>query len=203
MIRSLAALALSATLAGCGFTPLYSVEGDTSVAAAMRDVYLVELNGPAAPSQHLAEALRNALPGDAQANGRYQLAIDLRDQRRSVVVTVSAATRRYDYTLLATYNLIDGETGAKRRQSLSTTVSYGVVESQYASLVGREDAERRAAIELARKIEFDIALYLKDRAPVTGSVQLPDVMGEELVGEDLRNEGEVVDDVETIPPTTP
>lgn len=182
------ALTLAPALSGCGFTPLYATEGPTAVAAQLQQVSFAELTGPKNPSRYFLGEMRDALPTSVNTDGRYQLTVALTERRQAISVTASANTRRFDYYLFGEYVLTDTLSDTKRKKKLETVVSYGVVESQYASLVGREDAERRAAEELARKMELDIALFLKGRAPQNEGVDLPDVFNEELIEGGLPEE---------------
>ena len=160
-------------LAACGFSPLYATT-DEGIRSEMRGVTVGQVTGPPDAAYFAEDALRDVLPGRGQAT--YTLDVQLRDQRRAVAVTRAANTTRFDYVLNARYALRDVETGEVRRNTISTTVSYGVVESQYASLVGAEDAVRRAAVDLARRVETDVALYLKGRAPDETSVDVSPVL---------------------------
>jgi len=183
-MRTLTCIALVLSLpalSGCGFTPLYATDGPTAVAKELSSVQIADLEGPANAGRYFQRALSDNLASNAATATRYQLAVELKEQRRAIAVTVSANTRRFDYYLYGTYILTDTLKNETRKKRLDAVVSYGVVESQYASLVGREDAERRAAEELARKMELDIALFLKGRAPKNTGIVLPDVFDEELI----------------------
>jgi LPS-assembly lipoprotein len=158
----LALLALA--LGGCGFTPLYSSVGDEGYGELLDDVTIRPVQGPEAARLEVEEALGSVLPASPKGE-RYTVEVSLQEQRRGVAVTLDNNTRRFDYRLLATILYTDNETGEKRRQNLQSVVSYGVVSSQYATLVGQEDAVRRASIALARKIETDLLLYVRGRAP--------------------------------------
>ena len=188
--RLLALLCLPALsgAAGCGFTPLYATAGE-GIRAEMRGVVVGRVSGPPDAAYYAEDALRDALPGDGAA-AQYALEVQLRDQRRAVAVTRQANTTRFDYVLNARYALRDLESGEVRRNTIQTVVSYGVVESQYASLVGREDAVRRAALDLARRVETDVALYLKGRAPEASRVPLAPV----LVDDDEEGLGDFDED---------
>ena len=167
--------------AGCGFTPLYSTQGEMGNQNEMREVAVARLPGTPEPARFLSDALRDTLPGDEGSSARYQMTIGLRDQRRAIAVTRAADTTRFDYYLNGTMILTDTDTGSTRRQTFETIVSYGVVDSQYSSLVGRDDAVRRAALEMARLIEIDVALYLKGRAPEPSGSELPAIIDEDLL----------------------
>ncbi|MEE4207731.1 MAG: hypothetical protein V2I43_00510 [Parvularcula sp.] len=163
-MRLLLALVVLPFLASCGFTPLYSSVGDEGAGEILSEVAIAPIMGPEAARLELHDALSTVLP-DSSEGERYTVEIVLREQRRGVAVTLDNNTRRFDYRLLATVLYTDNETGEKRRQNLQSVVSYGVVSSQYATLVGQEDAVRRAAVALARKIETDLLLYVRGRAP--------------------------------------
>ena len=205
-LATLAGLALLPSLPACGFSPLYGTD-EGGIRSELRSVTVGEVQGPPDIAYYMQGALADVLPqGDAAP--RYTLAMSLREQTRAVAVTRSSDTTRFDYRVRATYTLTDNETGAQRVSGVQSIVSYGVVASQYASLVGREDAVRRAALDLSRRIETDVALYLKGRAPESGTVSLPDVIDDdgremgEPDGTDLDEQGvPVPDEADTDGPT--
>lgn len=173
MMRA-ALLPLLALLAACGFQPLYATnEAGEGLGADLRAVQVAEVLGPPDASYYLQNAIAETLPGDAPA--RYRLGVSLREQQRAIAVTRSAESTRFEYVLNARYTIVDLETGDRRTQRLQAVTSYGVVESQFASLVGQEDAVRRAALELSRRLETDLALYIKGRAPKASA--LPEAPG--------------------------
>ena len=187
-----ALLAVLPAAQGCGFTPLYGTSED-GLRSELRSVAVGEVAGPPDIAYFTRGALDDALPSGADAP-RYTLAVRLREQTRSVAVTRTSDTTRFDYQVRAAYTLTDLESGEVRRNAVDSVVSYGVVASQYASLVGREDAVRRAALDVTRRIETDVALYLKGRAPETGTVPLPDMIDDE--GRDDLGVGDDADDLE-------
>lgn len=174
MIIRLTALLLAAfSLWGCGFAPLYGETDGGGVANALRGIEVGRLSGPASARRFVGQELGDRLPADSTER-RYRLDLTLADSRRAVAVTVSSATTRFDYELKARYALTDLVTGDVHRATIEAISSYGVVENQYASLVGREDSIRRASVELARKIELDLALYLAGRPAADNTVILPE-----------------------------
>lgn len=161
----LALMAFVLVLAACGFRPLYGeLEDDEGTPEQLGSFYIESITGPKDARQEVEDAMRRRVPG-ANGNETHAVSIGLRDTRRGVAVRISSDTQRFDYTLIASLRYRDLESDEVRSQTIRSIVSYGVVDSQYASLVGREDAVRRAAEDLARKIEVDMALFLRDRAP--------------------------------------
>lgn len=167
-------LPAAAALSGCGFTPLYATDGSSDVAEALRSIGIKGIVGPPAPARHFEEALEGRLIETAAP--RYLLSVKLTDRRRTVAATSAADNTRENYTLRADMLMTDTVSGETRFQRLESTVGFGVVDSQYSSLIGREDAVRRAANELARKVEFDIALYLGGQVTEPGVIDTPDAV---------------------------
>ncbi len=145
-------------LSACGFTPLYA-DNDQELTRSLAQVNILPIRQPETASFVLENELRDLT--SRTATTRYDLAVNLRERRRSVAVTGDAQTARFEYTLTAGYTLSDNETGQRYRNAKSVVTSYGIVPSQYASLVAQEDAIRKAAIELAQQIEFDLVFYFK------------------------------------------
>ncbi|GGY45956.1 LPS assembly lipoprotein LptE [Parvularcula lutaonensis] len=163
----LAALALS----GCGFRPLYASGLDGELGGPLGDVSIGDVRGPQDARDLMRSTLSKRLPPQ-DGDERYQMAIDLREQRRAVSVNIDSNARRFNYTLTGKVTYTDKETGERRVQNLQSVASFAVTPSQYASLVAREDAVRRAVLDLARKIELDAAFYAQDVAPTTSNETL-------------------------------
>lgn len=177
MLRLLLAAALLLSLPACGFSPLYATNSDNAVATGLRSVEVGTVTATPEISRHVARELRNLLPAPESGTSRYRVNMNLADIRRAVAVRQSESTSRFDYILAGSYQLIDLETGERvHSKRITAQSSYGIVSSQYASLVGREDAARRAAVEIARRIEIDIALYFAGRSPQDNVIELPDIL---------------------------
>lgn len=195
MIRPALALLLLA-LGGCGFRPLYaSVEGEADGGALGR-VEVGPIRGPRDARDLMRDTLASRFP-PMDGDERYVLAVNLDEVRQAVSVTIDNNARRFNYQLTGNILYLDRETGEQRTQNLQSVVSFAIVPSQYASLVGREDAVRRAVIDLARKIETDAALYAQGRATQTsegglfrGNTQRDPLRAIELEEERSRQEAE-------------
>lgn len=177
MLRPLLAAALCLGLSACGFTPLYSTGGDSQVSEGLRSVEIEHIEATPELKRLVGQELSDLLPEPSGGTPRYSLLLELEDRRAATVVRRSAATTRFDYTLFGSYRLHDNETNKTvHKQKISAMTSYGVVSSQYASMVGREDAARRAAVEIARRIETDLALFFAGRPAEANEVELPDIL---------------------------
>jgi LPS-assembly lipoprotein len=164
MLRA-ALVALAALgLAACGFRPLYAVTDGEKGRPGLSDIEFTAVRGPKAPRDIMRDTLGRRLPENVD-EPRYTAAVDLREQAVAVSVSIDSNARRFNYTLTAAVAYTDRATGERRRQTLQSIASYAVVPSQYASLIAREDAVRRASIDLSRKIEADAVLYAAGQAP--------------------------------------
>ncbi|MEM1409569.1 MAG: hypothetical protein AAGG79_02345 [Pseudomonadota bacterium] len=163
-IVAAAALAvLSMIVSACGFRPLYASLDEEGAGGVLGRIELGAVRGPSDARDQVQSILSRRLPTE-DGNERYTMDINLRESRRGVSVSIDNNTRRFNYQLIATVVYLDRQTKMRRVQSLTSEVSYAVVPSQYATLVGQEDAIRRAAIDIVRKIEIDAAFYAQGRA---------------------------------------
>ncbi|MEM9837534.1 MAG: hypothetical protein AAF830_00120 [Pseudomonadota bacterium] len=161
MIRT-AVLILLLFVSACGFKPLYATGDGPEETAALNQVRLGAVRGPTVSRDIMRTELGDTFRSTS-GDERYLLSVNLRETTRAISVTVESNVRRFNYQLTANIAYADKETGEQRRQNLQSVVSYAVVPSQYATLVGQEDAKRRAVIDLVRKIETDAALYVQGR----------------------------------------
>lgn len=161
-VRTLAfVLALSAGggLAACGFTPLY---GQGEVAQGLATI---QVDAPEGRLGYLLrEALDDAFARDQQKPARWKLAMNLVDRLKARGLRVDNVASRHELTLTADYQLIDIATGAVlRKGQASSEVTYDSADQPYAAISTQQDADRRAAAEVARKIQLDLAVWLTNR----------------------------------------
>ena len=153
---ALATLALSA----CGFTPLYATPGVTPGLAAIETV---------APDGRagflLREQLDDALARDAGVTPAYKLTLDVREQRYARGVRVDNIANRYELRMTVRWRLGDAKTNAEiRKGQAEAAVTYDSADQPYASIAAQEDSQERAATELARRIQLELATWLAGKA---------------------------------------
>ena len=163
-------LAISASIGGCGFRPLYGKRGETSAARnelAQTKVRVVSARDT--KDDRLGQILHNNLldrinPAGRPRDPHYALAVKISVNREAsgIQITEEATRARltvnatFDVTLLATKEtLLDG-----RERSVN---SYNVVDSQFATLSAERDAAERAVREIADSIKARLALYFDGR----------------------------------------
>lgn len=173
-MKRLAPIALSVLLGACGFRPLYGVPDmpKGTMQGTLRSIYVEPM------PERLGYQMRNALIDllDAkgeQAGATYRLrvtltqkseAIGVQSQRTPTGITQTAITR-YNDRLIAEYELVDVRTGAVVTKGMETGLtSYNVLSSPYATLAVQQDADRRAAEDIADRIRVDLAVHFAQQA---------------------------------------
>lgn len=151
---------VAALLTACGFQPIYA-DRSGNIQSALAGVEVTPITDPPRVGYQLQQELDQRF-GEGEET-RYALDIRLSERRDAVAVTRSADTVRFNYELRARYTLRDTRTGEEYEGRKETFASYGIVSSQYSSLVAQEDAIRKAAIDLADQIELDLVLYLRNQ----------------------------------------
>ena len=158
LFKTIALSALLLATTACGFTPLYA-EKDMRVANGLSSIYVVPIPAPEKPGFQLQNALNDRLA--PSGTPEFDLKVVLRETRESLAVTQSANTIRYNYKIDARYTLTQRGTANKWQGRVTAVSGFGVVKSQYASLVGEDDAVRKAVLELADKLEIELALFIR------------------------------------------
>lgn len=155
---------LGVYLSGCGFQPLY---GDAApgapVSAELQSIEIgtLESRHGVIMRNHLLDRLT---PGGAPASPRYRLLVRLRESRFGSGIRVDASVTRFNYRLIARYDLIEQSSGTVLYSDASESiVAYDVVNSQFATLISREDAQERAAADVSDNIKLNLALYFQRR----------------------------------------
>jgi LPS-assembly lipoprotein len=151
-----AALVLSA----CGFTPLY---GPQSVTKGLGSIEVVAADGRA--GYLLREKLDDYLARNVNLLPTHRLKYTIKETRYARGVRVDNVANRYELNLTASWSLIEIKTGKTVRSgSTSAAVTYDSADQPYASIAAQQDSQERAAGEVARKIQLDLASWLAGKA---------------------------------------
>lgn len=155
-------------LAGCGFHPLYAQpDKGVGVAANFSTVYIppIELENA---GYELRNDLLDALQARSRPDGtRYDLKITLRDRNQPIAIqnqTVGALKEveitRYNYTLIADYQLVDRKTQKVLTKGTESSLSaYDVVASPYATLVAQKTAQANTAQDIAQELRLRLGVF--------------------------------------------
>lgn len=163
MKRLLAAAALFSTLAlsACGFTPLYGQHGVTGGLGAIE---VVAADGRA--GYLLREQLDDALARDPNVLASHRLTYKVEEKRFARGVRVDNVANRYELNMKVEWKLTDTATGSEVRKGVATAVvTYDSADQPYAAIAAQQDGQERAAAEVARKIQLDLAAWLAGKAP--------------------------------------
>lgn len=164
-LRTLFVLGLAFALASCGFRPLYGRYGaDPGAQRIFASIYVQPIE-----AERVGYQLRNSLIDLLEAsasptNAIYQLNVDLKEIRQGVTVQPNASITRYNYTLTARYELVDARSGKVVTKGTQSTLSaYNVLPSSATSAFGTQaasqDAQKRAADDIAQRIRLDLGVY--------------------------------------------
>jgi LPS-assembly lipoprotein len=159
MKQKLFLAALLPLLAGCAFHPLY---GDTHLQPQLSSIFVepvAERDG-----YELRNSLINLLASNGQSSGKsYHLKLILNESNQGVALQNDATITRYNDTLTVSYVLTDAAGKEITHGTQSSLASYNTVTSPYATLAGQQDADKRAAQEIAERIRLDLGVFFRRR----------------------------------------
>jgi LPS-assembly lipoprotein len=152
------AACVAATMQACGFQPVYGPR--SGMTAALNDVGIERLNG------RVGQEVRNTLyeeltPGGTPRAPRYLLDIDIVEALEPVAIRRDASVTRFDYRLAVNFTLRDAQT----RQALFSdsaeilTSANRLDQSEFASVIGVDDAKLRAARLIGQDISRRLSAY--------------------------------------------
>src|SRR5690349_4561617 len=162
LLSALAAAAALPALGGCGFAPLYAQPG---LVDGLTHVEVVS------PKSRVGYLLGQDLDDDlGRARGEapvYRLEMELAQHRGAHGLTANATAQRYELDLAVTYTLREIASGkVAHTGKVVSFLSYDSADQPYAGIAAREDTENRLALDVAQKIELDLAAWMT-RRPAT------------------------------------
>ena len=159
---------LAVLLAGCGFHPLYG-GANGGMQATLSTIYVEPI------PERLGYELRNQMidlldgPG-TPTDALYRLKLSLTQTTQGLAVQASPTTSaitRYNDTLKVSYSLVD-MSGKVITSGIETGLSaYNVLPSganaNYGTLAAQQDADKRAAEDIAERIRLDLNVFFAKR----------------------------------------
>lgn len=162
-MRFLLVLSTAVALAACGFTPVYSTlgtgsggAGSPTVVAALSQVDvrpIAERRGMV-----LRQQLNEKLHPAGLQESRYDLQVRLSSRTQELGVRKDSTTSRANLILTANFILWDG-TKRLMRDRVRSTVSYNILDDQYATIASERDAEARALKQISDEIRVRLAVF--------------------------------------------
>lgn len=151
-----AALWAAVVVSGCGFTPLYGAPG---VSASLSSIQVVAPDGRVA--YLVREDLDDAFGRDKEAAPKWRLDFTVTQTRDPKGLNLNNITERYQTDITVNYTLTNTSTGAVAHSGeVTSTVSYDDANDPYAGIAAREDTQRRAASDAARRIQTELAAWM-------------------------------------------
>jgi len=149
-------LLLTPALAACGFTPLYATPGLSSGLSGIESIAPEGRTGFL-----LRQALDDALARNEATPAVYRLTMDLKETRTPRGRRVDATASRYELVLVADWKLVTVATGAVALEGTTQTeATFDRADQPYSGIIANQDAQSRAASELARKIQLQLANWM-------------------------------------------
>jgi LPS-assembly lipoprotein len=152
-------LALALVLAGCELKPIYRGQEGAEVVPDLAAIDVAQLYG------RRGQYLRGYLLDEFNPKGitvppAYQLDIVLRQESNTLAIQLDNTPTRANLALGAVFTLTRRSDGAVLYDSaVRRVVSYNIRSDPFATLITEQDAERRAAREVARQIRTILSLY--------------------------------------------
>lgn len=156
------------TLGACGFHPLYGEMANGKSAGTTFAVIYV----PPIDLERTGYELRNDLLDDLQASSTpagavYDLTVSARDHNQSIAITNNQVGNlkeveitRWNYTLIANYQLIDRKTRkVLSKGQVSSLSGYDVVQSPYATEVALRSAQTNTAEDISQQLRLRLGVY--------------------------------------------
>lgn len=137
---------------------------------AAQQLSLVQVNN--IPNR-LGQQLRNSLIDRFYIDGRpvspeYTLDIALNPSVIKLGIAVDDSATRAELNVLATYTLRNAQGAAVLSGTTSSVSNFNILRSQYATLIGEQDAYDRSVAQLSEDITRRLSLFF-NREPVTAS----------------------------------
>jgi LPS-assembly lipoprotein len=166
--RRSAALLLVATVAACGFRPLYRKnEADPGVTAELAQIRILNVHAVLPKYDRAGQEMHNLLrerlnPDGAPARPLYLLESQLTVTVARTGIQITEEATRARMTANSIFSLRDAATNkVLYHGSEQSANSYNVADSQYATLSAENDAVRRAVREISDAIRLRLAIYFE------------------------------------------
>ncbi|MDP6832182.1 MAG: LPS assembly lipoprotein LptE [Alphaproteobacteria bacterium] len=157
-------------LSACGFQPLHGRssggQGSSASGSTISDMAYVQV---APIADRVGQLVRDRLldrmhPRGLAAQPVFRLTVVLRESREGLAFQQDDSATRFNLRLSASFKLTDTRDGAELLQGTARAIAaYNVVRSDYANLISKRDARRRAAHNVAEGIQDRIAVYFLRR----------------------------------------
>jgi len=137
--------------------------GTPGLSANLSSVQVVAPDGRVA--YLLREDLDDAFGRDKGAAPKWRLDFTVVQSRDPRGLNLNNITERYQTDLIVSYTLTNTSTGEVAHSGeVTSAVSYDDANDPYAGIAAREDTQRRAASDAARRIQTELAAWMASHA---------------------------------------
>ena len=156
---------LLVALSACGFKPLYGVD-KSGLSDPQAELATVRV-GPI--EDRLGQLVRNQLvsyfsPRGHGAQKQYELRVNLSLSSEGTALAQDESATRYNLTLTSGFALFDLASNKKIfAGNVRSIAVYNVIASEYSTLIAKQDAERRAARDVAEELRTRIGVFFSRR----------------------------------------
>lgn len=134
--------------------------GRSSLSPQLASIYVEPI--PERDGFELRNRLIDLLQSDGQQAGkRYRLKIAVSESAQGIALQNDATITRYNQNLEARYTLTDAGGTVLTSGTQTALSAYNVVESPYATLMAAQDSSKRAAMEMAERIQLDLGAWFR------------------------------------------
>ena len=156
---------LLASVSGCGFRPLYSVNQKEKIISSFSKVHIKTMKNRTGQLLH-NELERILHPKGPSFPTTHTLSAKLSEKTVSLGIKKSALSTRQNLTIAASFTLKanDGSYGIEK-SSNKITVSYNKYNSAFATIVTEQNARNRAITEIAQEIKHHLGVFFKTNKP--------------------------------------
>jgi LPS-assembly lipoprotein len=157
------ALLVCAALSGCGFHPLYGGAGQVKADAALAAVHVEPI--PDRIGQLIANSLRDSFnPTGVSVDSLYSLRVLVYASHSDLAIRLDGTASRELYVAGASFLLTAKAGGKTFSGSARSNNSYDIGENEYSVVVANDDAQTRAAQDIAQQIGQQVSLYMHQQA---------------------------------------
>jgi LPS-assembly lipoprotein len=165
--RSVLIVLLCLAVSACGFRPLY---GDFQKGSPGGKFLEIEVDSTKDREGQIlrSELIRQLHQGHAVGRPVYRLVTELTESKSSLAVRKSAFATRANLTMIGNFRLYTLKDSFLAYSSTSrVTVSFNILDSEFASLLAEKNARERAVRELSQDIRLRLGSYF-DREAAEG-----------------------------------
>jgi LPS-assembly lipoprotein len=154
---------LLGAVSGCGFEPLYGDQRGGSVMGPLAEVEIAPIQ------ERVGQEIRNRLIDRMRSPSRapavkYRLLVSTNSNRADYGVAKETAPTFSSVSLVARYSLLDASSGVLLTNNAAIAiVNFSSTTSPFSTIVGDDDARRRAAEQVADTIVNQLAVYFQNR----------------------------------------